>query len=351
MNTTPDAFDRRDFLKSGVAVAATSALVASTASAIPATKKEITYSGNIPVRDFGKTGYRFPVLGHGGSALMEREYGYYKLDKVPTYDERVSMIRDAYDKGIRYFDTARIYQESEQLMGDALKDVRDKCYIATKAMTFKVEDVRASVEGSLKALQMDHVDCLQIHGPVIEQLQYDGAMKIYEELIKLRDEGLFTYIGLTGHDAFDQMYKMIETKLFDQVLIEYGYFKKGYKVRHSDASMEWREAAIAKAHELNMGIVAMKVLGAWVFNHNAKNMVPGYDEAAVAKLPGAAIRWTLRDERVSVLNIGVSWPGDTDKNIAIVTGDTKFTNEDRMLLADFSAKAYLHPSIQELKLV
>jgi predicted aldo/keto reductase-like oxidoreductase len=85
-----------------------------------------------------------------------------------------------------------------------------------------------------------------------------------------------------------------------------------------------------------------------VFNHNAKNMVEGYDEEAVKRLPGAAMRWALNDGRISVLNIGVSYPDDVDKNIAILTGDLELTNEDRLLLADFSAKAYAHPSIQEL---
>jgi predicted aldo/keto reductase-like oxidoreductase len=352
MSISENVVDRRDFLKTGLTVAATASLASATsASAAVPPAKSIAYSGPIPLRDFGKTGHRFPVLGHGGSAMMEREYKYYRLEHVPAMAERVKMVRDAFDKGVRYFDTARIYQESEQIIGEALGDVRDQCFIASKVLVMKPEEVRGSVETSLKSLKMDRIDCMQVHGPSIENLKYDGAMKLRDELEKLRQEGLFRFIGMTGHNAFDEMYKMIATGQFDQVLIEYGYFRKGYNTRHSETQVEWRENCLAKAHELKMGIVAMKVLGAWVFNHNAKNMVEGYDAAAVDRLPGAAIRWVLRDERVCVLNIGVSWPGDIDKNIAIVTGDTAFTQADRMLLADFSAKAYMHPSIQEMPVV
>jgi len=270
------------------------------------------------------------------------------LTDVPTLEERTTMIRDAYEKGVRYFDTARIYQECETIMGEALHKVADDLYLASKVLVNAPEDVRPSVEKSLQELQVDHIDCMQIHGPSIERLKYDGAMKLYDELDKLRNEGLFRFIGMSGHNAFDEMHKMIATGAFDQVLIEYGYFQKGYNTRHSQRQMEWRDACVGKADELGMAVVAMKVLGAWVFNHNAKNMVAGYDEEAVKRLPGAAMRWALNDDRVHMLNIGVSYPDDVDKNIAILTGDLQLTHEDRLLLADFSARAYAHPSIQDL---
>lgn len=352
MSHESSGLNRRGFLKSGLSVAATASMLGSLPARPEATSaKTITSTLNIPFRKFGKTGYSLPVLGHGGSAMMANEYGYYGLDNPPSFEERVKMVRDAYDKGIRYFDNARIYQESESVMGEALHDVADRLYIATKVLVGDPAAVRPSVEKSLETLKMDRVDCVQIHGPSIERLKCEGAMQIHGELVKLRDEGLIRFIGLTGHNAFEEMYKMIATGGFDQVLIEYGYFRKGYNTRHSDSMIEWRQNCLAKAHELDMGIVAMKVLGAWIFNHNAKNVVPGYDPEAIKKLPGAAIRWVMQDERVSILNIGVSYPGDVDLNIATLAGDLTPTGEDRQLLADFAAKAYLTDRVQELPVV
>ncbi|MBM3289216.1 MAG: aldo/keto reductase [Candidatus Hydrogenedentes bacterium] len=349
MEQTHDTLDRRGFMATTLGAAAAGTLAANTAAAAP--KKEIAYAGKIPVRKFGRTGYSFPIVGHGGSAMMAKEYAYYGLDNPPSMKDRVKMVRDAYDLGVRYFDTARIYQESEEIMGLGLRDVCDKAFIASKVMVGKPEQVRPSVEESLKTMQTDYIDLMQIHGPTIERLGYDGCMPQYEELAKLRDEGLVHFIGLTGHNKFDEMYKMVASGAFDSVLIEYGYFKKGYNTRHSEAMLEWREACLAKAHELDVAIVAMKVLGAWIFNHNAKNVLPDYDAGAVKRLPGAAIRWVLQDPRISVLNIGVSYPGDVAENIRIATGDIAFTNADRELLADFSAKAYLTERVQKFPVV
>ena len=98
-----------------------------------------------------------------------------------------------------------------------------------------------------------------------------------------------------------------------------------------------------------MAIVAMKVMGANILSHNSKVLVPDFDEQRRAQIPAAAIRWVLADERVSLLNIGVSMPSDIDKNLAVIRGDTQLTNNDRELLADYAAKAYQSPTIQEMK--
>lgn len=345
-----DSIDRRSFLKSG-ALAITVAASAPAAVAPVAQGKSISQTGPLPQRVFGRTGHSLPILGHGGSALIEGEAHHYGITTLPTMDDRVAMVRNAYDRGLRYFDTARIYGESESIFGRALKEVRDDVFLASKSMVFSADKVRASVEESLRQLGTPYLDSLQLHGPVIERLGYDGCMPIVETMLKLKEEGLFRFLGLTGHSRFEEMHKLITSNHFDTLLIERGYFHKGYNTRHSLGSVEWRDSCLSKAHELNVGIVAMKVLSANIFGHNAKNIWPEYDEAKRAKLPGAAIRYVLSDPRVSILLLGVSLPGDVDTNIGILTGDTTYTLEDRTLLAEFSAKAYEHPAVTEYPIV
>ncbi len=176
-------------------------------------------------------------------------------------------------------------------------------------------------------------------------------MKIHDELIKLRDEKLLRYIGLTTHVAFEDVYNMISTGGFDQVLLAYGYFRKGMDTLLSNRNLEWREMCLAKADELDMAIVAMKVMGASIFGHNAKNLVPDSAADDRSKLPGAAIRWVLQDERISMLNIGVSKPSDIVQNIRVLTSDLEFSNQDRELLADFAGKAYESETIQQMRTV
>ncbi len=303
---------------------------------------------SIPTRPFGSTGRTLPVLGMGGSAMVGlfiRAYGAPLL----SIDERKAMVRHAYDSGIRYFDTARVYGESESIMGAGLKGVREHCYVATKVHNPDPEKTRQSVEKSLEQLGMDYVDCVQVHSPAIERVGFEGAMKIHAELVKLRDEGLLKYIGLTTHVAFDTVHKMIKTGGFDQVLLAYGYFRKGMDTMLSNRNIEIREQCLASAYDQKMAIVAMKVLGANIMSHNAKNVVSDFDEQRLAKIPPAAIRWTLRDQRVSMLNIGVSLPSDVDQNLATITGPSTYTNEDRDVLAEFSAKAYESKMVKEME--
>ncbi len=98
-----------------------------------------------------------------------------------------------------------------------------------------------------------------------------------------------------------------------------------------------------------MAIVAMKILGANMLSHNSPKVVKDYDDSRREKLPPAAIRWVLADERVSMLNIGVSMPSDIDKNLVVVRGDTQLTNEDRDLLADFSSRLYDAETVKAMR--
>ena len=343
--------DRRAFLKgSALGGAALTLGGVPSAQAKALEGKVITNKpGAMPERALGKTGHTLPIFGHGGSAMFKGDIAYYGVPLLPL-EERIAMVRHGYDSGIRYFDTARIYGESEEIMGKALGDVRDNVFIASKALVMEVDRVRSSVERSLEALGTTYIDCMQIHGPVIERLGYDGCMPMYEELVKLRDEGMIRFIGLTGHTRFDEMLKLIDSDNFDLVLIEYGYFHKGYNTRHTPESVALRKQCVDRAAELNMGIVAMKVFGAWVFNHNAKALIPDFDEEQRAKLARAALRWVLNDERIQILNIGISMPSDIDTNLALLNGDTKLTDEDTQILEAFSRKAYEHPMVQELRL-
>ncbi len=345
---------RREFLKGSLLAAGASTLTGVAASQTladdaSAPNRADTATGKIPVRPFGSTGHNLPVLGMGGSAFVRLFIQAYGVELL-SVEERTATVRKAFDSGIRYFDTARVYGESESLMGAGLKGVRDECYVATKVHFPDPAMTRQSVETSLEQLGMDYIDCVQIHSPAIERVGFDGAMKIHAELVKLRDEGLLKFIGLTTHVAFETVLKMIETDGFDQVLLAYGYFRKGMDTMLSNANLEYRDRCLAAAHERDMAIVAMKVLGANIMSHNAANVVPDYDAEELAKVPPAAIRWVLQDERVSMLNIGVSLPDDIDKNIATLSGDLEFTNDDRDVLSRFSAKAYESEMVTQMEL-
>jgi len=319
--------------------------------------RQITLRDTIPAIPFGKTGHRLPILACGGSAMVDK-WALGTGVPMPSFEKRVAMIRHAYEMGLRYFDTSRNYGESESILGEALSDVRSNIYLASKAGV-RADDkgiltapyVRASVEQSLQTLKTDYLDCIQLHGPVFEYLGYDRAMEIYAELAKLRDEKLVRFIGVTGHTAFEVMYRLIDTKLFDQALMAYGYFPKGMNTMLSAANLQWREKCLARARKLGMGILAMKTMGNFIFNRNAVNLVPDFGEARLRALRQAALRWALRDKHPLMLLVGVTLPEDIDENIRTLSGDRTFTEDDRNVLAEFTARALQSKPVQAMKTV
>ena len=111
-----------------------------------------------------------------------------------------------------------------------------------------------------------------------------------------------------------------------------------------------RDACLAKAHELGMGIVAMKVLGAGLLGAWAGHVVPGFDKQRLRQLPGAAIRHVLQDPRLHILNIGMRLKEEIDANIRVLSGNPAYTPEDRDLLAGFSAKLYDTEAVKKLRI-
>ncbi|HUU90685.1 MAG TPA: aldo/keto reductase [Phycisphaerae bacterium] len=336
-----DTLRRREFLKSAAVAAAIPAGMAS--AAVPK-DKTLTLAHTIPARVFGKTGVKLPILAYGGAALV-------KVWASPlSAQDRAKLVRYAYDRGVRYFDTAGNYMESQSILGEGLKGIRDKVYLVTKVETTDPAEVRGAVEESLKELQTDYLDAILIHGtPGLEQMSVERAMEVHGELAKLRDEGIVKFLGFSAHSYFDKALALISSGGFDQCMLSCGYFPRGYNQIFSARMLELRNACLAKAHERGMGIVAMKVIGGGVLGAWSGYVVPGFDKRRLEQLPAAAIRFVLEDERIHVLNIGMRLKDEIDANIKTLAGDVTYTLDDRALLAEFCARAYDSDAIKRMR--
>ena len=161
----------------------------------------------LPTTTLGRTGLEVTRFGLGGAYCTSPE-GY----------------REALDCGITYVDTARAYRdgEDEEVIGRALEGRREGLILATKTGKRDAEGARRDLETSLRLLQTEHVDIYQLHHLNTQEereqaLAPGGAM---EAVQKAREEGLFRFIGVTGHD-WVQVQKAVETGLFDTVLCWY----------------------------------------------------------------------------------------------------------------------------------
>jgi predicted aldo/keto reductase-like oxidoreductase len=345
MNKFNSQYGRREFLKKATQAAATVAVSTGMASATEAGEKKENSVDAIPSRVLGKTGLKLPILGYGGAALPTAW-----LNPL-SREERVGLVRYAYERGVRYFDTSPVYMESEAILGDALKDRRRQVCLVTKVEATQPVEVRKSVEQSLKALQTDYLDLILIHGtPGLEQMSVGQAMKIHAQLVKLRDERIIRFIGFSAHGYFDKALTLISSNSFDQCMLSYGYLPRGYDQVWSARMTELRNACVAKAHELGMGIVAMKVIGAGMLGAWSGYMVPGFEKRRLANLPAAAIRHVLQDQRIDLLNIGMRLKEEIDANIRILCGDVTYTFEDRALLADYASKLYDTDAIKKMRI-
>lgn len=352
MGKTNHELNRRDFMEKGVqattAVAATVLGTNAVQGAGPDDKK-ITFTDALPARVLGKTEVELPVLGYGGAAVPK------KFGNTLSDADRVKLVRHAYDSGIRYFDTAPSYTygDSQAIIGQALKDVRDDVFITTKVDYWdrskpdgqftKVPKGEATrqVEMNLKELGADYIDAILIHGtPGVEQMSVEQCMEVYGELAKARDKGLVRFVGFSAHHYFDKALALISTGQFDLCMLAYGYLPRGLSRLFSPRTTELRNACLAKANELSMGIVAMKVLGA--------GMLSGFGKKELEGLPGAAIRYVLQDDRVHVLTIGMRYPAEIDTNIKTLAGDATYTNEDRALLAGVSAAVLSDDNVKKM---
>jgi predicted aldo/keto reductase-like oxidoreductase len=345
MNGPNNELGRREFLKRAAQAAAACVVSAGIASGAVPKEKKIPLTDTIPTRMLGKTGVKLPMLGLGGAALIKA------AGNPLSVEDRIKMIRYAYDQGVRYYDTAGNYGQSQTLLGEALKDVREKVFLTSKVEVMRANWTRKAFEKVLGEMKTDYLDAILIHGtPGLEQMSVAEAMKVHGELVKFRDEGAVRFIGFSAHSYFDKALALIESGGFDLCMLSYGYIPRGHNQIWTARMTELRNACIARAHERDMGIVAMKVIGAGVLGAWSGYIVPGFDGKRLKELPAAAIRYVLHDERIHMLTIGMRLKEEIDANIKILSSDVTYTLDDRALLADFTAKAFESDAIKAMKI-
>jgi predicted aldo/keto reductase-like oxidoreductase len=345
MNGLNNELGRREFLKRAAQAAAAGVISTEIASAAVPKNKMIPLADTIPTRVLGKTGVKLSILGYGGAGLPK------VFGNPLSLDDRVKLVRYAYDRGVRYYDTAGNYMESQWILGEALKDVRDNVFLTSKVEVIRADRTKQAFEKVLREMKTDYLDAILIHGtPGLEQMTVAEAMKVHGELVKLRDEGAVRFIGFSAHSYFDKALALIESDGFDLCMLSYGYIPRGHNQIWTARMTELRNACIAKAHERDMGIVAMKVVGAGVLGAWSGYIVPGFDKKRLKELPVAAIRYVLGDERIHMLTIGMRLKKEVDANIRTLSSDTKYTLDDRSLLAEFSAKAFESDAIKAMKI-
>ena len=122
------------------------------------------------------------TLGSTGITVNRNGFGALPVQRV-SVEEAGRLLRKAFENGIRFFDTARSYSDSEMKIGLALSDVRDQIYIATKTPSTTAEGFWKDLETSLSLLKTDYIDIYQFHNPAFCPKPGDGS-GLYEAALE-----------------------------------------------------------------------------------------------------------------------------------------------------------------------
>lgn len=203
-------------------------------------------AARLPHRVLGRTGVEVSILAFGcGSRFLMYE----------EEEKALAALNHAIDLGITYLDTAFGYGDgkSETRVGKVLANRRKEVFVATKILDRSRDDFMRRFEGSLKRLQVDHVDLLHMHSlghddDLAKIEAPDGALK---GAMEAREQKMTRFIGMTSHTDGETMAKAIERHDLDCVQMALNGSRNG----------RFEELALPAARRKNLGIIAMKVTG------------------------------------------------------------------------------------------
>ena len=305
-------------------------------------------------RMFGNSGLETSVIGYGGWPMGRGMYGDF------DDDEAIRAARASYEKGVTLFDTAAVYGwgYGENLMGKALKGIRENVVLVTKgarewvrdnpdrrSATFSDSDPKrllTSIDESLKRLQTDYIDLFLIHWPdhnrafsepmdalekakAAGKIRYTGVSNFSVEMMAESRDSSPIVTNQIGYHIFDRRPEaevMPFVKDNGMGIMAYGSLSHGLLTGTWDADKtfsedDWRRGGA------NFGI------NSWGPENLAANVAVVEKLKVIAAdhgktIPQLAIAWVLANETVSVALAGSVTPGEATDNIG---GDWEMSPE------------------------
>ena len=186
------------------------------------------------------------TLGSTGITVNKNGFGALPIQRISS-EASAHLLRKAYEAGIDFYDIARFYTDSEEKIGEALSDVRDNIYIATKTAAQNSEDFWKDLATSLNNLKTDYIDIYQFHNPSFCPKPGDGT-GLYEAMLEAKAQGKIRHIGITNHRLNVAM-EALESGLYETLQFPFNYL-----------ATEKEHKLVEVCREKNIGFIAMKAL-------------------------------------------------------------------------------------------
>ena len=285
---------------------------------VPKGKYKIPAGAQVPKRELGRTGERVSIVGLGGYHLG-----------IPSEQESIRIVRTALDHGMNFLDNCWDYNggESERRMGKALRDgYRQKAFVMTKLDGRTASAASEQLDQSMKRLQTDVVDLVQIH----EVIRRDDPERsfapggVIEALLAARKAGKLRFIGFTGHKDPDIHRHMLDVARqqgfrFDTVQMPVNVLDAHYR--------SFEREVIPVAQKDGTAVLGMKPMGAGLVLQSG---------AASAE---ECLRYAMSVPGVSVTITGCDSEGVLEQALSIASSFQAMTDVERKDLLSRTAAA------------
>lgn len=306
---------------------------------------------------------RYKELGHSGIQVSEIAFGGVEIGmayglsmkeahSLMNEEDAVILLHNALDQGINFYDTARLYGRSEEIMGKAFEGLRDKVVLASKCRHFRLPDgtlppakvlkkvVRDSIAESLKALRTDYIDVFMLHYADLEILEIAELHEVFEELMQA---GMIRVPGIS-------VYEPEETEL----ALTQGFWKV---IQLPFNLMDQRQSAyFEKAHEEGVGLVARSVLMRGLLTDRSFQLHPALKEVQDHihlfkalftnerdNLPALAMQFASSHQAVSSVLVGIDKQVYLDEALGYFKGQYLSLSElDRAKELSYPNQAFLN---------
>jgi hypothetical protein len=264
-------------------------------------------------RRLGRTDMDVSILGFGGS-----EIGYERVSARTV----ARLLGRAIDAGLNVIDTAECYDNSEQLIGEALGSRRRDVYLFSKCghaggwgrADWRPASLLRSIQRSLERLATDHLDLIQLHSCSLAHLKKGDVIGALEQA---RQRGWVRYIGYSG-DGEAARYA-IECGRFDTL-----------QTSISIADQEPLSLTLPLARERGLGVIAKRPLANVAWRHARKPSEPyyqdywtrlralDYDFLKGERAVSTALRFTLSVPGVHTAIVGTTRPERWSANATLL---------------------------------
>jgi aryl-alcohol dehydrogenase-like predicted oxidoreductase len=310
-------WSRREFLKTTSAAM----VLGATEKALGATASELAL---LPKRRLGKTGEMVSIIGFGlGSRFCS----------IQDENAAQAILERALALGINYFDTAGSYTRrpierlSEKRLGEFSEQRRRDMILATKIDPRDRDGALRSVETSLKFLQTDYLDLIQIHSlsNLNDLDRMGGPDGVISAIQDLKDQKVARFSGITGHNDGMAMAEALRRHDFDTVLMALNAAQSANPIaqRKMEPIPAFEQSALPVALQKNMGILSMKVMG--------QGMIVGSGPGRAS--PAELLQFNLSQPVASVV-IGCEQMARLEENVQAALNFTPISESGRKKLQE-----------------